>query len=71
MNTLCVSCDCVSDPDDMYYSLGGAGPFCSECWESLNDPDQALLIEKRLEQTEARIEELEAEIERLHTQAKE
>lgn len=59
---ICVACDCVSDPEDMYFSLNCNGPFCAECWDSLSDPDQAILIERRLEQAEARIEQLEAEI---------
>jgi hypothetical protein len=29
-----------------YYTPLGAGPFCSECWEALCDPEQALLNEK-------------------------
>jgi hypothetical protein len=49
--TVCVSCDCVDD--DYYYTLEGAGPFCGECWASLTDADQSLLLEKRLEQYEA------------------
>ena len=64
---VCVACDCVSDPEDMYFSLNAAGPFCDECWQSLSDPDQSLLIEKRLEEAEARIEELEAELRRLQS----
>jgi hypothetical protein len=46
----CVACDCVDD--DQYYTPGGDGPFCGECWQSLTDPDQSLLLEKRLGQTE-------------------
>jgi bacillopeptidase F (M6 metalloprotease family) len=53
---LCVACDCVDD--ELHYTAAGAGPFCGECWVSLNDPDQALLAEKRLEMTEQRVEEL-------------
>jgi hypothetical protein len=54
---LCVACDCVDD--NHYYTPGGEGPFCGECWESLNDPDQSLLVEKRLAQTEDLLEELQ------------
>jgi hypothetical protein len=65
---VCVACDCVCDPADiMYFSLNAAGPFCDECWQSLSDPDQALVTEKRLEEAEARIEELEAELKRLQS----
>jgi hypothetical protein len=56
--TLCAACDCVDD--DYYYSLEGAGLFCGECWASLTDADQSLLLEKRLEQYEAYHEELKA-----------
>ena len=52
----CVACDCVDD--ELHYTAAGAGPFCGECWVSVNDPDQALLVEKRLELTEQRVEEL-------------
>jgi hypothetical protein len=46
----CVACDCVDD--DQYYTPEGNGPFCGECWQALIDPDQTLLVEKRLGQTE-------------------
>jgi recombinational DNA repair protein (RecF pathway) len=52
----CVACDCVDD--NQYHSPAGAGPFCSECWQSLTDADQSLLLEKRLEQTEELVETL-------------
>jgi len=48
--------DCIDD--DQYYSPGGAGPFCGECFQSLTDADQSLLLEKRLEQTEELVEKL-------------
>jgi hypothetical protein len=54
----CVACDCVDE--ELHYTASGAGPFCGECWVSLNDPDQALLIEKRLELTENRLEQIES-----------
>ena len=53
--TPCIACDCLDD--DMYYTLDGAGPFCAECWGSLTDPDQTLLLEKRLEKAEQALEE--------------
>lgn len=53
--TPCIACDCVDD--HTYYSLNGAGPFCRECWESLTDADQTLLLEKRLEKAEQALEE--------------
>jgi len=56
--TVCAGCDCVDD--DYYYSLEGGGPFCGECWASLTDADQSLLLEKRLEQYETYHEELKA-----------
>jgi hypothetical protein len=55
--TTCIACDCVDE--ELHYTAGGAGPFCGECWGSLNDPDQALLVERRLELTEQRVEELQ------------
>ena len=64
--TACIACDCLDD--DMYYTLDGAGPFCAEWWESLTDPDQTLLLEKRLEKAEQALEERSdqrEEIERL------
>ena len=47
-NKVCAGCDYVIDTIDCHYTPAGAGPFCSDCWESLNDPDQMLLLEKRL-----------------------
>jgi hypothetical protein len=35
-----------------------------KCWQSLTDPDQTLLLEKRLEASEAEIERLRAELDR-------
>jgi hypothetical protein len=58
----CVACDCIDD--DHYYSPGGAGPFCGDCWQSLTDADQSLLLEKRLEHTEERVEELQTLLKR-------
>jgi hypothetical protein len=55
---VCVACD--SFDDRLQYTPGGAGPFCGECWDALNDPDQALLIEKRLELGKRRIDELQS-----------
>jgi hypothetical protein len=62
---LCVQCDCVSDPDDMYYTLASAGPFCGDCWAGLTDADQSLTMQKELERAEDKIEELQAEIKKL------
>ena len=58
--TPCIACDCVDD--DLYYSPQGAGPFCPDCWQSLTDPDQTLLLEKRLEASETQIERLKTEL---------
>jgi recombinational DNA repair protein (RecF pathway) len=58
---LCAACDCVDQY--MYFTPAGAGPFCQECWEALNDPDQALMTEKRLAEAEAEIERLKRVIE--------
>ena len=63
----CAMCDCHHDEQDSYFSLAGAGPFCSECWESLTDADQALLLDKHLAAAEQKIEELQAEITRLQS----
>jgi hypothetical protein len=52
---VCIACDCWGLAD---YTPLGKGPFCSECWESLCDPDQALLLEKRVAAYEAEVEEL-------------
>jgi hypothetical protein len=43
---VCVACDCVDD--EYFQTPAGAGRFCGECWESLCDPDQALLLERRV-----------------------
>jgi hypothetical protein len=60
MNTIqtCVACDCVDD--QFHFTTQGKGPFCSECWEALNDPDQALLTEECLAEAEKAIETLRA-----------
>jgi hypothetical protein len=54
----CAACDYVDD--DFHFTAQGRGPFCRECWEALNDPDQALLTEKRLAEVEKAIETLRA-----------
>ena len=52
----CVACDCV---DDGYFQTpAGAGPFCGDCWESLNGPHQSLLLEKRVAAYEVEVERL-------------
>ena len=43
---VCAACDCVID--EYFQTAAGAGPFCAECWQSLTDPDQSLLLEKRV-----------------------
>ena len=53
----CMAYDYVDE--ELHYTASGAGPFCGECWVALDDPDQALLVEKRLELTEQRLEELQ------------
>jgi hypothetical protein len=60
---VCVACDFVDD--FVYYTHSGAGPFCSECWEALSDPDQALLTEKRLAEAEKVIEAIRTGLEEL------
>jgi hypothetical protein len=57
----CVACG--SEYGVGFWTRANAGPFCDECWETLNEPDQALLTEERLAQAEA-------EIARLHVQIK-
>jgi hypothetical protein len=42
----CKSCEEVGDT--VYFTPMGAGPFCSDCLDSLCDPDQALALEERL-----------------------
>ena len=42
----CQACDEVDEV--LCFTRGGKGPFCVECFESLCDPDQALLLEERL-----------------------
>jgi len=50
----CKACDCVDGI--LCWTFGGAGPFCAGCFESLCDPDQALLLKERLaERLEERI----------------
>ena len=53
--TTCVACDCIDD--EYFQTPAGAGPFCGDCWESLNDPDQSLLLEKRVANYELEVEE--------------
>ena len=53
---VCSACDCVDD--EYFQTPTGAGPFCGECWESLCDPDQALLLEKRVAAYEVEVERL-------------
>ena len=53
---VCVACDCASD--EQFETLRGAGPFCRECWEALCDPDQSLLLEKRVAAYEVEVERL-------------
>ena len=52
---VCSMCDCCGLA---HYTPMGAGPFCSECWESLCDPDQALLLERRVAAYELEVERL-------------
>jgi hypothetical protein len=59
---VCAMCDCHHDVEDSYFSLNGAGPFCNECWQSLTDADQSLLLDKRLADAEDKIEELQNQI---------
>ena len=53
---VCVGCDCVDD--EYFQTPAGIGPFCSERWESLSDPDQSLLLEKRVAAYEVEVEHL-------------
>jgi hypothetical protein len=53
---VCVVCDCVDD--EYFQTPAGIGPFCSERWESLSDPDQSLLLEKRVAAYEVEVERL-------------
>ena len=53
---ICVAC--AVEYGVGYWTRGDAGPFCGECWNALNDSDQALLTEKRLAKAEAEIERL-------------
>jgi hypothetical protein len=52
---VCVACDCWGLA---HYTPIGAGPFSGECWESLIDPDQALLLEKRVAAYELQVKRL-------------
>jgi hypothetical protein len=52
----CLTCDCVGG--EYFETSSGVGPFCGECWESLCDPDQALLLEKRVASYEVEVERL-------------
>ena len=52
----CAACDGL---DHVYrFTLRGHGPFCQDCWEALNDPDQALATEERLAGAETEISRL-------------
>ena len=53
---VCVACDCVDD--EYFQTPAGTGPFCGERWESLIDPDQLLLLEKRAAAYEVEVERL-------------
>jgi len=54
------SCKACDEVDDVYrFTVTGRGPFCSDCWEMLNDPDQALLADDELDKAEMRIVELQ------------
>jgi hypothetical protein len=61
----CGACDRITS--HWGYTPAGVGPFCEECWASLVDPDQQLLLEDRLQQSENQIEKLVSEIRRLRT----
>jgi hypothetical protein len=52
----CVACDCVDN--EYFQTPAGIGLFCGECWESLIDPDQSLLLEKRVAAYEVEVERL-------------
>ena len=54
--TTCVACECVDD--EYFRTPAGTGPFCGDCWESLCDPDQSLLLEKRVAAYEEEVEHL-------------
>lgn len=62
----CIICGCIDN--DQYYSPGGKGPFCGECWEALTDADrlkgegEALL--KHFEILKASGDDKDAKIER-------
>jgi hypothetical protein len=56
---VCIACDCWGLA---HYTPQGKGPFCGECWESLCDPDQSLLLEKRVAAYEVEVEELRARV---------
>jgi len=54
------SCKACDEVDDVYrFTVTGRGPFCSDCWEMLNDPDQSLLADDELDKAEMRIVELQ------------
>jgi hypothetical protein len=52
---VCIGCDCWGVA---HYTPQGKGPFCDECWESLTDPDQSLLLEKRVAACEVEVERI-------------
>jgi len=56
----CVSCG--SEYGVGFWTHGNAGPFCDQCWQALNDPDQALRTEERLARAEIEIERLSLQI---------
>lgn len=66
---LCAGCDCVCDAHETNHTPNGAGPFCLECWQSLIDPDQTLLVEKCLADAEENIDRLKAETDPITTSA--
>jgi hypothetical protein len=57
----CLSCRCCVD-DRYHFTFGGRGPFCSECFESLSDPDHALVLAERVARLEAKVSQLQADL---------
>jgi hypothetical protein len=57
---ICIACDCSDD--QYFHTPADAGPFCGECWEALIDPDQSLLLEKRIAAYELEVEALRSAI---------
>jgi hypothetical protein len=60
--TTCAGCNYLCEEQETQCTPKGAGPFCLECWESLIDPGQTLLVEKRLAAAEKNIEQLNIQI---------